>query len=328
MTYPPGSAGRLFIGRLVNTYLDLAHLGKNQWWRYLLAVLVILFSWQIVGVIPTVLLLFWVEFDGDPSTFLTPNAAFENVPAIVTFAALMLASWTFLLGIFLAVRFIHGRRFLTLITPAASLDWKRLWQGFGLWFVLVTLIGVVEALLYPGRYVWTLDLRTFLPFLFLALVMIPIQASAEELFFRAYLLQGFGLRIRNIWILTFLSGFLFMLPHLLNPEAKLNYWMMGLNYFAMGAMLAYITLRDGRLELALGVHAANNLFTALFANTVITVMPTPSMFTVMELDVEYSTLALLAGILLFVLAFWRSFRAEQIVPPTETLLVEETQDGS
>lgn len=312
----------------MNEYLNLARLGKNHWWRYLLAVLVIFFFWQIVGAIPSVLLFFWVEFDGDPATFLTPDAAFEGVPVTVTFIALMLASWTFLAGIFIAVRFIHGRRFSTLITPAASLNWKRLFQGFGLWFALVALMGVVEALLYPGRYVWTLDLRAYLPFVFLALVMVPIQTSAEELFFRAYLLQGFGLRIRNIWLLTFLSGFLFMLPHLLNPEAKLDYWLMGLNYFSIGAMMAYVTLRDGRLELALGVHAANNLFTSLFANAVVTVLPTPSMFTAMELDVEYSTVALLIGVFLFILAFWRSFRGEKISPPPEPLPAVETRDGA
>jgi hypothetical protein len=57
------------------------------------------------------------------------------------------------------------------------------------------------------------------------------------------------------------------------------------------------------LELALGMHAANNLFTALFANAVVTVMPTPSLFTVMEMDVVYSVVSSLMIILVFVLIF-------------------------
>jgi membrane protease YdiL (CAAX protease family) len=311
----------------MNDYLNLARLGKNHWWRYLLAVLAILFAWQIVGSLPAVLLVFWVSLDGNPATAVTPDAAFDGVPLSISFVAFMLASWAFLAGIFIAVRFIHGRRFLTLVTPASAPDWKRFFQGFGVWFGLVAAAAVVEAVLYPGRYVWTLDLRAYLPFVFLALIMVPIQTSAEELFFRGYLLQGFGLRIRNIWVLTFLSGFLFMLPHLLNPEAKLGYWLMGLNYFSIGALMAYVTLRDGRLELALGIHAANNLFTALFANAVVTVMPTPSMFTILELDVEYSTAALLAAILAFVLAFLRSFRARKIPAMAETSALETSRDG-
>ncbi len=298
----------------MDAYLDLARLGKNHWWRYIVSLLVIFFSWQIVGAVPVILLLIWTQLDNSPSTSFTADGNFQGISLNITFTAFMLASWAFLAGIFIAIRFIHGRRFLTLITPHSRIDWKRLFQGFGLWFGLMVLIAVVEAALYPGRYVWTFDRRAYLPFIFLALILIPIQTSAEELFFRGYLLQGFGLRIRNLWVLTFLSGFLFMLPHLLNPEAKLDYWLMGLNYFSIGAMLAYVTLREGRLELALGVHAAHNLFTALFANTVITVLPTPSLFTIQELDVNYSTIALLVAILVFVLTFWRSFRQRTSTP--------------
>jgi membrane protease YdiL (CAAX protease family) len=123
------------------------------------------------------------------------------------------------------------------------------------------------------------------------------------LFFRAYILQGVGLRLRNIWILSAISGFLFMAPHLLNPEARVNYGLMGFYYFFMGAVMAYVTLRDGRLELALGLHAANNLFSALFANYSITVMPTPSLFTVNTLDVVYSVLAAVIGLILYMLIF-------------------------
>lgn len=321
------AAGRLNFQERMNEYLDLAWLGKNNWWRYILAILTILFAWQVVGSLPTVLLVFWVSLDGNPATTVNPDATFDGVPLTVSFVAFMLASWAFLAGIFVAVRFIHRRRFLTLVTPSRSLDWQRFLQGFGIWFGLVSLIAVVEAILYPGRYVWTLDLRAYLPFAFLALLLIPIQTSAEELFFRGYLLQGFGLRIRNIWVLTFLSGFLFMLPHLLNPEAKLDYWLMGLNYFSIGAMMAYVTLRDGRLELALGIHAANNLFTALFANAVVTVLPTPSMFTILELDVEYSTAALLAAILTFVLLFLRSFRRRESAIPEVEPVIEAARDG-
>jgi membrane protease YdiL (CAAX protease family) len=287
----------------MNEYLNLARLGKNEWWRFFLAILTILFAWQLVGAGPTILLILWVMLDGNPATSMTSEGAFPGVNVNISFTAMMLASWAFLAGIFLAVRFIHQRRLLTLVTPARSLDWKRLLQGFTAWFLLAALTGAGEALLYPGRYVLTLDLPRFLPFVFLALILLPLQTSAEELFFRGYLLQGFGLRIRNILILSIISGIIFMLPHLLNPEAKLNYLLMSLYYFSIGAGMAYVTLRDGRLELALGMHAANNLFTGLFANAVVTVMPTPSLFTVMELDVVYSTAASLIMILIFVLIF-------------------------
>lgn len=291
----------------MNTYLDLVHQGRNDWWRYVLAVLLILCMWQILGAIPSIFLLILAMANGI-SMGNIGTGSLPGVDPAVSFVVLMLASVFFVLGVYLAVRLIHRRPFRTIITPARSIAWGRLFQGFGVWFVLAGLTSVVEALLYPGRYVWTPDLEHFIPFVFLALILVPIQTSAEEFFFRGYILQGVGLRVRNIWALSVISGILFMVPHFLNPEASVNYALMGLYYFSIGAFLAYITLRDGRLELALGVHAANNLFSALFANYTVTVMPSPSLFTVTVLDAVYSVPAALIGMVIFALLFiglWR-----------------------
>jgi membrane protease YdiL (CAAX protease family) len=291
----------------MQTYLDLARLGKNEWWRYIIAVLLILIMWQLFGALPSLALIIWAMLAGH----LQSGVGMDSLPGMDTpvgFISLMLASVFFIGGIYLALRFIHRRRFQTLITPAGLIDWRRSFQGFGVWFVLSTLISVVEALLHPGRYVWTLDMQRFIPFIFLALMLVPIQTSAEELFFRAYLLQGIGLRLRNIWVLSAVSGLAFGLPHLLNPEASINYPLMGLYYFAFGFSLAYITLRDGRLELALGAHAANNLYSFIIANYTITVLPTPSLFTISVLDPVYSVLAALIGMVIFVTLFVRPWR--------------------
>jgi membrane protease YdiL (CAAX protease family) len=172
----------------------------------------------------------------------------------------------------------------------------------------------LEALFYPGRYVWTQDMQRFIPFVFLALILVPIQTSAEELFFRGYILQGFGLRMRNIWVLSTISGLLFGFPHLLNPEASVNYPLLFLYYFAFGFSLAFITLRDGRLELALGAHAANNLFSVIFANYTITVLPTPSLFTITVLDARYSVSAALIGLVIFTWLFAGPLRRKEAEP--------------
>ncbi len=291
----------------MHAYLDLVRLGKNDWWRYLLSVVLILLFWQFLGAVPFALLMGWYLLDGDPATDLDTYGLRGDETSI--FIVSMLASVFFLAGIFLAVRYIHGRPLRTLITPAPALDWRRAGQGFWVWFVIVALLSLAEALLYPGRYVWTPDLRRFLPFVFLALILIPIQTSAEELFFRGYLLQWVGLRWRNIWLLSALSGLIFGSMHTLNPEFQFNPLLLSVYYFLMGAVPAYVTLRDGRLELALGFHAANNLFAALFANYEITVMPTPSLFTIQTQDVLFAVPAACFGLLVFVLIFVDPLRA-------------------
>jgi membrane protease YdiL (CAAX protease family) len=297
----------------MDAYLDLARQGKNNWWRFLLAVGLILFMWQIVGAIPSVVLLIWTQLDGNPHTGLSAAGLFQGVDIDVVFVTLMLASVFFLLGLYLAVRFIHGRTLRSLITPSASISWGRFFQAFGVWLGLSLFMSIVEALLHPGRYVWTFDVRHFIPFIFLALALIPIQSSTEELFFRGYIIQGMSLRSHNIWLLSAVSGFLFMVPHLLNPEAQTNYLLLGLDYFCMGAAMAYISLKDGRLELALGLHTANNLFAALFVNSTVTVMPTPSLFTVNVLDPVYSVAAALIGLAVFILLFTGPFHRKEPV---------------
>ena len=286
----------------MNQYLDAARKGKNEWWRYLSAIFLILVMWQLVGAMPTLGLLLALSLDNDPAT--TVNATGPvGVSTTASFVVFMLASLFFLAGIWMAVRGIHGRPLRSLVTAQGGLAWKRLFQGFLVWGTIASLTSLLEALLYPGRYQLTLDLPRFIPFVFIALLLVPIQTSTEELFFRGYLLQGFGLRLRNPWLLSLISGLFFGLPHLLNPEASSNYLLMGLYYIATGAVLAYITLRDGRLELALGMHAANNLFSTLLANYKITVLPSPSLFTIQELDPVFSVIAALVGLGIFLWIF-------------------------
>ncbi len=83
-----------------------------------------------------------------------------------------------------------------------------------------------------------------------------------------------------------------------------NSLLVGLGYFAMGFFLALITLRDEGMELALGMHAANNLFAALFANYTITALPSPSLFTVQTLDPVYSLVSLIVGLIVFYAVFF------------------------
>jgi len=296
----------------MQNYLELARRGKNQLWRVVLAVLLILFAWLVLGAMPSAILLVWMTFRGRLQV-VNAGSILSGTNTLAGFISLMLASVFFLGGIYLSLRFIHLRPLRTLVTPAPSLAWSRLFLGFGVWFGLVALMSLVEALAYPGRYVWTLDLGRFLPFFFLALIFIPIQTSAEELFFRGYLMQEIGLYWKNIWVLSTISGLLFGLPHLLNPEATVNYPLLGFYYFAFGFSLAVITLRDGKLELALGAHAANNLFSVIIANYTISALPSPSLFTIKVLDAGFSVPVAVLGMGIFMLLLVGPWRRKDLI---------------
>jgi membrane protease YdiL (CAAX protease family) len=293
----------------MSDYLEAAQQGRNDWWRYLLSFPAIVAIWLIVGSIPVLMLLAYVSMDGDPATNFS-GTGFVSVPLVLEFLITMSSFVPFLAATLLAVRFIHTRPLKTLVTGATRIRWGRIFASAGVWFCIAVLVSVIESFLYPGRYVLTLQPVRLLLFASFALFLIPIQTSAEEFFFRGYLLQWTGLRLKNKWILSFLNGVLFFLPHAANPEMASGSLLIGLGYFVMGFFLTLITLQDHGMELALGMHAANNLFATLFANYTVTALPSPSLFTIQELDPAYSLVALIAGMVLFYLAFFPITRSE------------------
>jgi len=298
----------------MSDYLEMARTGKNDWWRYLISFPGILMIWLVVGAIPVILLMIYVSMDGDPATSFS-GAGFVGIPVVLDFLATMLTFIPFIVATLLAVRFIHARSLRTLVTGEAHIRWRRIFAGAGVWLVVAALIAIVEALLYPGRYVLTFRATSLVFYAAIALVLIPIQTSAEELFFRGYLLQWMGLRLKNKWVLAFLNGALFFLPHIVNPEMAANSILIGLGYFAIGFFFALITLQDNGLELVLGMHAANNLFTALFANYTITALPSPALFTVQTLDPIYSLISVVSGMIVCYMIFCRG-RGKRPLPIT------------
>ncbi len=199
-----------------------------------------------------------------------------------------------LLGLFLAVRFLHKRYLKTVVTPLETISWKRILQGFGVFFVLIAAATLLEVLFKPGEYQVTFDWKQFLIFLPIALVVTPLQVAAEELLFRGYIMQGLGLLSRYAAVPVLGSSLLFMLAHLTNPEMAEDAYLMPLLYFLMGLFLAFITVKSNSLELAIGVHAANNLFTVLVMNYANSALPAPSIFTASEVDPLASLISFVA----------------------------------
>ncbi len=291
----------------MSDYLEVARSGKNDWWRYVISLPVIIVIWVMLGSIPVILLMAYVSMDGNPATGFS-GTGFNGVPVLSEFLITMSSFIPFIVATLLAVRFIHARPLKTLITGESHIRWGRIFSGAGVWMIIAAILSVLEALLYPGRYVLTFQPATLLVFTVLALIIIPIQTSAEELFFRGYLLQWMGLRLKNIWFLSLLNGILFFLPHAANPEMASGSILVGLGYFAMGFFLTLVTLQDHGIELALGMHAANNLFASVFANYVVTALPSPSLFTIQTLDPVYSLVSLVAGMIVFYFIFFRPIR--------------------
>lgn len=259
-----------------NSYLDAVRQGKNAWWRYLISILLIGFCWLVLGSIPFFVWWFWQS-----SNFLDGFVPAANDDQILQYLLLSLSFCFFLLGIFLAVTLIHQRPLRSLVRADTRINIGRIGQGAALWLLLAIVPYGLEALLDPSHFELTFEPSTWLVFLPLALIFTPIQTTAEELFFRAYLLQGMSLLTRNRWLLISVTSLIFGVLHLPNPEVAASngvVWI-ALNYLGFGVLMAFLTLQDNSLELAIGAHAVNNLFLALVIRDRVSVLDTPAIVT-------------------------------------------------
>lgn len=183
-----------------------------------------------------------------------------------------------LLFLLVTVKYLHKQSFRMLTTARQKIDWNRFWFAFVFWGIISSGMIMADYFFNPESYVNNFNLQPFLILSVLAIFLVPIQTSFEEYLFRGYLMQGIGLIAKNKWVPLIITSTVFGLLHIANPEVeKLGYIIM-VYYISTGFFLGITALMDEGLELSLGFHAANNLFTALLVTADWTAFQTHSVF--------------------------------------------------
>ena len=293
-------------------FLKKAYAGKNDLWRYLVAVILVIPIAAGLGSVP---FLIYMIADGVQGGDFDPNALQTAIEtgdyALIGMTAnmflfLMLLQFVFvLLGLWFVVRVLHNKKMMDITTARPRLDWSRIGFGFGVWGLLLAGAEIISYFLDPENYIFQFELRSFLPLLAIALLLLPIQTSTEELVMRGYLMQGVSLISKYRWIPLVVTSLIFGLLHGSNPEVgKYGFWTVMPGYIGIGLALAIMTLMDDGLELALGVHAANNIFGALFVTFEGSVLSTPAVFKVLEINPAMGTIFTLifSAVFLFIAA--------------------------
>lgn len=264
-------------------YIEIADQGGNDWWRYLLGILLILSLWIGLCVIVSSILGFSVNV-GNGITSNSENEIRFGISCAIHYARAQLPFAAVILGMVLVVRVLHKRWLLWIVTATNRISWKRLGQGFGLYFGLLTLATLVEYGLHPSMFDVSFSIKGLWPFAIAALFLTPIQSVAEELFFRGYLGHGLALITKRRVFVALMSSLLFMVAHLRNPEIAAGLPLVASYYFMFGLLLMLVTFRTQGLECAIGIHLANNLFYAVFVNYPGASLETVSIFAMTDFD--------------------------------------------
>lgn len=226
----------------------------------------------------------------------------------LSYALVLLVFPTTLVALYLGQKFILKRSILSLHTAFSKFRFGRTIQAVAVtWVILGSMAFILNALgITPLTY--SFHGPRFFIYGAISLALIPLQSATEEIVFRGYLNQAVENLTRNKWIAFTLTSLLFMAMHLANPEALsgaeagiLPIVMSG--YFFFGFAACLMVWMDDGLESAIGVHAANNTFAAVFVNYENSVLPTPSLFQIRANPVLDSVLTIVTLSLILIVLY-------------------------
>ncbi|SIT70084.1 CPBP family intramembrane glutamic endopeptidase [Microbacterium sp. RU33B] len=192
---------------------------------------------------------------------LTEDVVFDLTDPLVI--AVLLGSIALMLPAYvLASLIVNGRRVGLVSSAAGRLRWG--WMlGCAAAAVVVAVALTAVSMLLPAEAVDASgsvvapedNPQLWLTFLVLLLI-VPLQAAAEEYVFRGYLMQSIGRWLRHPAFAILLPVPLFVAGHLYDPLGQAS-----VAVFAIAA--GWLTWRTGGLEAAIALHVVNNLMAFL-----------------------------------------------------------------
>jgi uncharacterized protein len=291
----------------------LPELGENSHIRYFSSFLLILLFTIVIG---SIMYMFSILITD------SINPKIVDVEKLIlkdSLVDLFLSHITYvfwILGIWISAKTIHKRSLISFITPYQKINWKRVFFGFIVFFVLLSISQIIDFVLNSEDYKWNdFDLSRFIWLLVAAIFVVPIQTTTEELFFRGFLLQWMGKLVKQPILLAIIVGFIFGALHFGNPEMSNSAFWAGLDYVFTGFMWSYIAIRTNSAEFTIGAHAANNMFLCIFLTYENSVFENlPSLFVLTNVDDMLSTIySIITSTLFFIISIHYHKKKDQAV---------------
>ncbi|MDX2415356.1 MAG: CPBP family intramembrane metalloprotease [Bacteroidales bacterium] len=294
-------------------FFESALEGKNQWWRYLVVVLVAFGAAMTIGNIPLLIAVVIagvknpdaVQAIGDNPTDLSSFGLGNNLTLILIVVAFLIG----LIAFALMVKPMNGRPLKSFVNGRKKVRWNRILISFLVWSLLFAIYLIVIVKIDPENYLINNTGSGLIVLAITALVFLPFQTTFEEFIFRGYLMQGFGVAFRNKWAPFLITSILFGLMHAPNPEVKeFGFLIMMPQYIFIGLVFGLITVLDDGIELAIGAHAANNIFLSIFVTQKSSAIQTDALYEQQNVFPGQDSLALLLVSLAFILIMYLIYK--------------------
>ncbi|MDR2057991.1 MAG: CPBP family intramembrane metalloprotease [Dysgonamonadaceae bacterium] len=291
-------------------FLEHAFNQPNQFWRYLLVFAGAFLGGQIIGSIPLACVIAVKTFSSGivpQDANLVVNLLELGISKNLLLFLIMLGPVTSLICTILLIKLLHKSDFSETVNGTKKLRIRRIISGAAVWGILMAAYLLIDNLINPGDYILQFDLFKFIPLLLISLVFIPLQTTSEELLLRGYLAQGIAGWTRSRWLALLIPALVFGLMHAFNPEVEtFGFWQTMPQYIFFGLIFGLTAILDDGIELAIGIHAANNVFLSLFTTHTASVLQTDAVFEQININLEKETLMLFfSGIIVIVYFAWK-----------------------
>jgi uncharacterized protein len=228
------------------------------WWRSVAGVILGLSLFLLVTTVVSqaLVLVFWATTAGDQPyrDYFTKAFAFELPTGMLAvnlgLATLIPIAWSLM-------AMIHQMRPRWLSSVQPRIRWRYLFGCLAI--AAVALNGVMLLSTTVGKPLSIQTQQDFWAFLWVIVLTSPIQAAAEEIFFRGYLLQALGSLVARPWFGVIASSVVFALLHGTQNVPLF------VDRLAFGLLAGLLVWRTGGLEAGIAAHVINNVFAYLIA---------------------------------------------------------------
>ena len=259
---------------------------RPKLWRWILGTFIILISWLVIGAIITAIVAeqFGLDLQVLAGTDKESLATIRSYEPWQAGSAVLVSFLPLLLVPILLHRYLLRLPLKVLFTRSNRSFSREVFIGAFVMSLLLLGTGLPDFIFNNDSYTWSFDAARFFPYLLVAFTLIPLQTTAEEVFYRGWIQQRLENGRRSIYLVSIIGGVLFALPHLGNPEVSGNLLLPILGYGSTGFMLTWVTMRDQSMGLAVGAHAANNILAGLIVSSTDSALPSASIWVTPEIQ--------------------------------------------